>query len=170
MATVRDKFESAVNQLINDKTYLVAISHLITKLPANNIPTMCVTFEKMRFYMFYNEKFVESLEFEELKAVIFHEFMHIMLNHMQRYKKYYDAGINPKILNIACDAAINQYLKYMPAWSIFPASFGAPEGHTFEQYVDFIINKFYDNVKQITKIKMSGGSGGQSDGDSEDSD
>lgn len=163
--TIRDKFESAVCQLINEKPYLVGVSHLITKLPTSQIPTMCVTFNKCTFYMFYNEKFVEELNFDELKAIIFHELMHVMLNHMQRYKKFSDAGINPEILNIACDAAINQYLKNLPSSCVYPASFGAPEGFTFEQYVEFIINKFYNNVKEITK-KMKGKKGSKgSNGD-----
>lgn len=158
--TIRDKFENAVCNLINEKPYLVGVSHLITKLPTSQIPTLCVTFNKCTFYMFYNENYVESLEFDELKAIIFHELMHVMLNHIQRYKKFHDAGINPDILNIACDAAINQYLKNLPSSCIYPSSFGAPEGFTFEQYVDFIINKFYNNVKQITqKSKMKGGGG-----------
>lgn len=164
---IKDKFESAVCQLINEKPYLVGISHLITKLPTSQIPTLCVTFNKCTFYMFYNETYVESLEFDELKAVIFHELMHVMLNHLHRYKKFNDAGINHNILNIACDAAINQYLKNLPTGCIYPSSFGAPEGFTFEQYVDFIINKFFNNVKNATQKMKGQGSGQKSDDDSD---
>ena len=170
---VNEKFESAVTNLINEKPYLIGISQLITKLPASNVPTLCVTFYASSYFMFYNEEFVANLEFEELKTILLHEFMHIMLNHMQRYKKFYDAGISPDVLNIACDAAINQYLKNMPSWAIYPGTFGGPEGYTFEQYTDFIINKFFNNVKKLTKKKkgspvgQSGTTGGQGEGDEE---
>ena len=163
--SARDKFESAVIDLINDKSYLLEISGLVTKLPATKIPTLCVTFYKNNFFMFYNEDFVTRLPFIQLKAIIFHEYMHLMLNHLSRYKKYYDAGISPEILNISCDAAINQYLKYLPPTCIFPATFGAPEGYTFEQYTEFIINKFMNNVQKASKCKCkaSGGGKGQKD-------
>ena len=58
--SARDKFESAVIDLINDKSYLLEISGLVTKLPYTK-STLRVTFYKNNFFMFYNEDFVTRL-------------------------------------------------------------------------------------------------------------
>ena len=54
---------------------------------------------------YYNSKFIEKLSEEELKGVLAHEVLHLVLEHLQQGK-----NLNSKIHNIACDLCINDLL------------------------------------------------------------
>ncbi len=73
----------------------------------DKIPTAAVSFNSKGNYIsfLFNEEFYNSLNEEELCAVIVHECLHVLLNHGIRGK-----GLHPELANIAMDAVINDML------------------------------------------------------------
>jgi len=70
---------------------------------------------------YYNPDFVEKLSEDDLKGVLAHEVLHLILEHLQRGKDY-----NPKIHNIACDLCVNDML--------FENNFCLPSGALLPRY------------------------------------
>jgi predicted metal-dependent peptidase len=63
----------------------------------------------------YNPEFIESLSLDEVKAVICHEVMHVVMLHIFRQQER-----NPRKWNIACDYAVNLIVR--------ESGFRLPEG------------------------------------------
>lgn len=78
----------------------------------------------------------ESLDaFEQLGAdpvmVIHHELCHLLFEHAKRRE-----GREPRLWNIACDAAINDDLPGAELLGVVPSKLGLPDGNTPEWYYD----------------------------------
>jgi len=68
----------------------------------SSIPTAATDMETI----FYNPKFIESLDIETIQFVIMHELSHIILKHGIR-----KGGRDHELWNVACDYAVNIWLK-----------------------------------------------------------
>lgn len=64
--------------------------------------------------VYYDPEFVEGLGSEDLKFVLCHELMHVVLRHLYRVPK----NVIPDIWNIASDAVINYILAYKENFTI----------------------------------------------------
>jgi predicted metal-dependent peptidase len=69
------------------------------------MPTMAATVYNNRLAILWTKEFVESLSQRELMAVLIHEAMHLLSNHIQRGK-----GYDQQVSNIAMDMIINHLL------------------------------------------------------------
>ena len=59
--------------------------------------------------VYYNKKWLDSLDDLQLRSVVCHEVLHIAFRHIERLKKMETR--NAKIWNIACDLKVNEELK-----------------------------------------------------------
>ena len=72
-----------------------------------SIPTLALALYSSRLTLFYNRKFISSLNSEEVIGLLIHEMLHIVLNHDHR--GYSDGDIYMQ--NLAQDMVINSYIK-----------------------------------------------------------
>jgi predicted metal-dependent peptidase len=118
-----------------------------------NIQTAGVTIQNGRILMYWNPDFFERLTLDEARAVLEHECMHIVMDHIARKGER-----DHKLWNIAADLAINQFIDGLPKEGItldkFPPEYNLKPKDTAEHYYD-ILNK---NSKKI--IFQPNGKGG----------
>lgn len=98
---VESKFAKAFHNLSNIRPFYCAIYESMERVENEGTGTMAVSCKKM----FYNKKFVEELEFEELMFTNLHEIAHVALMHVSRRKNR-----DPELWNIACDLYVNRLL------------------------------------------------------------
>lgn len=113
------------------------------------IETMGVGVNNGALLLLVNLKFVESLTFRELRAVLIHEVYHVILEHIDRV-----ADKNPKVWNIACDLSINQFIKNLPDAALLPTRkpFNLPENLSAEQYYKLIRDANKDQQSQAPTL------------------
>lgn len=103
---------------------------------------------------------------EHINAVFLHETYHLVLRHAIRAKNH---GVNTRthtIANVAMDMCVNPIVRdnkfTLPNYVVMPSMYGLPEGWSFEQYYDWLM----DNVPQLDiDVLLSSGYGvGQGSG------
>lgn len=75
----------------------------------NNIPTACIDINRN---LSINKEFFDSLCYEDKKAIIEHEILHLALLHIPRFINYIKDPLYKEIANIAMDCAVNQLLTF----------------------------------------------------------
>lgn len=110
--TTQNKIQHAIYSLLKEEPFY---AHFIlnSKLmyDAYNIPTAGVTVASGVPLMVFNSEFVNKLTQPEIKGLLKHEVLHLVLDHLTSTKA---DGKNPYVANIAQDCTINQYIKELP--------------------------------------------------------
>jgi predicted metal-dependent peptidase len=106
--------------------------------------------------MFYHAPFVESLDNQELMAVLAHEVMHVVLLHMTRRN-----GRDGKLWNVAGDHAINLILTDAHSFADGQTErFKLPKDHLADKkYIGWSSERIYDDLRQQQPPNNGGGSG-----------
>ena len=76
------------------------------------VSTAAVGVTDRNIKMMFNTKFIENKTPQELSAIIEHEVLHILFEHVGACKK--DLRLLPKVANIAMDCSINQFIQHLP--------------------------------------------------------
>lgn len=139
--------------------FLPALSRItLTEVPEDHphIRTMAV---RMDGRVSINPAFARALPDLQLAGVLFHEIMHLMMDHAHRKEDRTvivedDAGNPIALWNIACDMAINHVLREMgiqlPPGACYPPP--GQEGLNAEQLYDYLL-------KNVVQPPKKGGSG-----------
>ena len=109
MKNIHDEISRCIIQmLVEEPFYAHFLSGIIRKV-TNEVPTAAVGLNKAKITLYVNDSFFlkELTTFSSRVAVIKHETLHLLFKHLFRFdfKKY-----NPKILNIAADLVVNQFI------------------------------------------------------------
>ncbi len=130
-----------ISQLVSFKPLYGTIFLYLKKIQVDNVPTMGVGPHKgTNLALFYSPEFVKSLTSKQLRSVLQHEALHVLLHHIFRAQHY---GYNHKVYNIAADLAINCNIEGLPEWVYFPEKLG------FEEYQS--ADWYYDKIKEQAK-------------------
>lgn len=149
MQTIKHKkVRDAVNNIIQNHAFYATIlmqQNIIEDNSSKN-PTFYVDGKNLA----YNSKFADSISFDEVKGVLVHEVMHLVLLHHCRMGKR-----DSKIWNKACDYAINREL--------IKSNFSLPKG--------VLLDNKYDgkNAEEIYRILFLEEMKKQSEQDKKDS-
>jgi len=134
---VSERMDSACSKLILDSPlYYIPIARTV-KVQTKRLPTMGVgPIRRTRLALYYNPDFVKQLNKYQLAAILKHEALHILLQHVVRGKRY---GASNRQFNIGADLTINPHLKGgrdtgIPEWAYFPETLHLPEGESAEWY------------------------------------
>jgi predicted metal-dependent peptidase len=128
----RDLIESAVSVLIVMQPIYGTVFLYLNKVETTSIPTMGVgPYRNTDLALYYNPEFTKSLSPVQRRAVLKHEALHILLNHLGRAQYYSYA---PKAFNIAADMAINCHIEGLPENGIFPKTMGFPDFESADYY------------------------------------
>lgn len=125
---------------------------------SDKVPTAGVCLKHNTIYFYFNPTWFFSKSIEFQKGVIKHEILHLVgihLNHALSKE-------NSKLVNIAGDIAINQYIREfndlrnsqknvkkedIKDGALFPETFGFPENLTMEKYYDLLKQEMDKNKK-----------------------
>lgn len=128
----KNKLESAISKLITFYPLFGTVFLYLNKKETDQLPTMAVgVTRRVDLALYYNPAFVNKLTHEEIKAVLIHESMHVLLHHIARSAHY---NFNPKGFNYAADMAINCSIHNLPEGALYPKTFGLPEHEAAEWY------------------------------------
>lgn len=134
-------------QLMHQDPFFCRISQNVRKIATFQLPTAAMAFKNDEFTMFFNPLFMASLDEEEVKGVLTHEFYHLILGHINLRRRD-----NMRLWNIATDLAINSLIvkggKKLPEQGLMPGKkpkpppahvkMGPEEREANEKFCDFI--------------------------------
>lgn len=109
--------EDAVIALIKEQRFYANLILNMVRHETDKIPTAGVNIDKNRIHLYVNPQFWKDLKLSEQKAILIHECLHILHNHIGRYKNIQkeDKLLNDfQIMNIAADVSINQFIRGIP--------------------------------------------------------
>jgi predicted metal-dependent peptidase len=142
----RDRLDIAVSKLITFSPVFGTVFMFLNKKQDRSLPTMGVgVTNRVNLALYYNPEFVMSLTHKELRAVLTHEAMHVLLHHITR-REHFD--YQPVGYNVAADMAINCHLSNLPDKAYYPKTF---------QLEDYQASEWYYNQ---LKEKAKNGDGG----------
>ena len=131
---VRDKLNSAISKLISFQPLYGEVFLHLNKRESTDIPTMAVgVIRRVDLALYYNPEFVEGLSSTELRGVLKHEALHVLLHHLTRAKHF---AYNPRGYNIAADCAINCHIEGLPDGALYPKQFGLDDNQSSEFYYE----------------------------------
>ena len=141
MNPTRYNMEELCFSFITRNRYYACLLSKLIKVADPKQKTAGVGFTKNgRPILIYNEEFFAALTLSEGQAVLEHEVLHLVLKHLERIPFTPDKSLNV-IKNIACDIAINQYIKGLPKCALYPKDFKFEEGKSAEEYLELLLKK-----------------------------
>lgn len=144
--SAKDILDSAISRLVAFYPIYGTVFMFLNKVQDYGCPTMGVgIIRRTDLALFYNPDFVKKLTSKELSAVLTHESLHVLLHHIARASVF---SYNPRLFNIAADAAINCYIAGLPDNCIYPKNFGLPDFESSEFY--------YEKLKQEAEKNSEG--------------
>jgi len=130
--SVKNKLDSAISKLIAFQPLYGEVFLFLNKKERLDLPTMAVgVIRRVDLALYYNPEFVQKLTATELRGVLKHEALHILLHHLTRSKHF---AYNAKGYNIAADSAINCHIEGLPEGAVYPSTLGLPDNQSAEWY------------------------------------
>lgn len=135
----------------------IAISFPLYYIPLINLkqviawdmPTIGVgPYGRFDIGLYFNPEFILSLTSSELRAVLQHESMHILMQHLTRGREF---GANHNLYNISADLTINPRLEGIPKWGYFPANLKLPDNESAELYYKTLKERREEMKKNLRK-------------------
>ena len=150
-------------RLLMREPFFAALSRRIHKTPTTAIPTAGVMINKTtaQFEMVYNPAFFEGLTDVEQKAVLKHEFYHLISQHVTG--RLPPEGMS-KMWNVATDLAINSFIAdELPEGGCVPGK-GPFEDYPLEQSAEWYFSKLQNDDQFKPKDGDGDGQGGEGGG------
>lgn len=149
MAKIED---AIVDLLVNNGTFYASLISQMHKITTDKVPTMGVTVKNGRILLFHNPVFTDTLTLKETKAVLEHECLHLVMDHITREKDR-----DHQLWNGATDIAINQMIVGLPNMALTientfgnkadPQAYNIKRDDTADYYYE-LLKKQSDAIKQ----------------------
>ena len=156
-------------RLLMEEPFFAGISRRINKRASFGIPTagVIVNRDTAQFEMLYNPNFMGSLSDPERRAILIHEFYHIIFKHVTDRQP--EGGMT-KAWNIAADLAINSHIANLPKGGCIPGEdqfIDLPPGKAAEWYLPFVERMMQDESTGEGKSNSNGEQGQQGESGTE---
>ena len=149
-----DRINNAISKLVAFSPVFGTVYMFLNKRQERGIPTMGVgVTDRVNLALYYNPEFVMSVTHKELRAVLEHEALHVLLHHIARREHY---NYQPIGYNVAADLAINCHLSNLPKQALFPKNFSLPDFEASEWY--------YEKLREQAEKEGGKGDGGPGGG------
>ncbi|SDF52311.1 Predicted metal-dependent peptidase [Thermoanaerobacter thermohydrosulfuricus] len=143
-----EKIQAARFRLMNERPYIAAALLSLQTVEDINLDTMAVD-KKWRLY--YDPAVAEKWSVDELVAVLYHEVLHMLRDHLGRLVNY-----PVRIANIAADAEINDdILKEgfkLPGNPVTPESIQMDPGLLAEEYAEELMKRTQEEIQAILQM------------------
>ena len=151
-------------RLLMEEPFFAGVSRRINKRASFGVPTagVVVNSETAQFEMLYNPNFMNGLTDPERRAVLIHEFYHIIFKHVT--DRLPEGGMT-KAWNIAADLAINSHIANLPKGGCIPGEdrfADLPKGMSAEWYLPKV-QELMESDKNASQ-SAADGKGGQGQG------
>lgn len=160
-----DFIAKATKRLIDEKPFFGMFMLSLSRVYSNKYPAAAaVGLQKdMSIKLIFNPDMLEKMTPENVKAVICHELLHVIYNHLFQSKRYPDH----KLANIAMDLCINsvirdEYSMQLPEMVLFPERYQLEKGKDTQWYYNELLNMKDDidkKLKAADNNKKAGGNG-----------
>ena len=131
---IKNRLESAISKLVTFQPLYGEVFLHLNKKETKKLPTLAVgVIRRVDLALYYNPDFIEKLSPIELRSVLKHEALHILLHHLTRAKHF---AYNPRGYNIAADCAINCHIEGLPDGALYPRQFGLEDNQSSEWYYE----------------------------------
>lgn len=152
----KDKIIKARVMLQKTHPFFSYIALHLTMIETEDVPTMGVD---AKGNCYFNSKFVESMSEPEVKGVVCHEIMHVVLEHLKNL-----LGRHPQVANIAQDLVINDILQSnqlaLPKGGLIPHNHTFTVNKTIIKDIDKKIwEMIYDELEKIIEKAPQSGQG-----------
>ena len=112
---MNNKLEAALSTLIFNNSYIADLIYQIHINFTSRLPTAGVYINNNKICMDINPFFWGQFDTKGQIAILMHECMHLLHNHIPRYKELFGGDTSKmRSFNIAADVAINQWISNMP--------------------------------------------------------
>lgn len=149
-ARVKNKLESAISKLVTFQPLYGEVFLHLNKKENKSIPTLAVgVIRRVDLALYYNPDFVDSLSPTELRSVLKHEALHVLLHHLTRAKHF---AYNPRGYNIAADCAINCHIEGLPEGALYPKQFGLEDNQSSEFYYEKLKKEAEDKGENFDQL------------------
>jgi len=140
LANPEQMLEMIVIHLLQNKgVFYASLISQMHRIQTDKMPTCGVTIQNGRIQLYWNPKCFEKCNLKEARALLEHECMHLVMDHMDRAHER-----EQKMWNIATDLAINQLIDELPKWVVtldkFPPDWKMPVKTNAEVYYE-LLNK-----------------------------
>lgn len=143
----KERLDSAISKMIAFKPIYGTVFMYLHKVESLTIPTMAVgVVKRVNLALYYNPDFIMNLTHKELRAVLQHEALHVLLHHITRSQHF---QYHPKGYNIAADLAINCHISDLPEGGLFPKNFGLPDNEAAEWYYKKLKQEMEEAGKKV---------------------
>jgi len=133
-AQVKNRLESAISKLVTFQPLYGEVFLYLNKKETKKVPTLAVgVIRRVDLALYYNPDFIDTLSPTELRSVLKHEALHILLHHLTRAKHF---AYNPRGYNIAADCAINCHIEGLPEGALYPHQFNLESNQSSEWYYE----------------------------------
>lgn len=130
----KNRLESAISKLVTFQPLYGEVFLHLNKKESTKIPTMAVgVIRRVDLALYYNPDFIDKLSAIELRSVLKHEALHILLGHLTRAKHF---AYNMRGYNIAADCAINCHIEGLPEGALYPSQFNLLDNQSSEFYYE----------------------------------
>jgi len=131
---VKNKLEAAISKLVAFQPLYGEVFLHLNKKESTTIQTLAVgVIRRVDLALYYNAEFVQTLSAMELRSVLKHEALHVLLHHLTRAKHF---AYNPRGYNIAADCAINCHIEGLPEGALYPKMFNLSDNQSSEWYYE----------------------------------
>lgn len=136
------------------------LSHIILSVPikpSNTTPTLAAS---KGWNIYYNPTYVQSLDIQEVVALLYHEIDHLLKRHHQRFEHLAkQSNVDWMLVNIACDLETNQRVLQdglrLPSGALLPDKFNLPPGLVAEQYYSLLLQNNSTNSSFLSEQATS---------------
>lgn len=152
---VKNKLESAISKLVAFQPLYGEVFLSLNKKERLDLPTMAVgVIRRVDLALYYNPDFIQKMTSTELRAVLKHEALHILLHHLTRAKHF---AFNPRGYNIAADCAINCHVEGLPQGALYPKLFNLEDNQSSEWYYAKLKKEADERKKDFSELAQEAG-------------
>ena len=174
MTENEDKLTEMLSYLCSpsQNNFFALVASRLNRRAAPGLGTLGVGLEGGRYTLFWDPKTVGSFDARQLKMVLQHEVMHIIMNHIPRYLNIQRSYIGSPMMdvckvtyNIAMDAAVHEVMKeeYPEILTrsmghplldnlITASAFDLPADFHYELYQSMLLDRYKDAPEQVKQF------------------
>jgi predicted metal-dependent peptidase len=150
----KEKLDATMAKMVIFNPIYGTVFLFLNKIQSRSLPTMGVgIIRRVDLALYYNPDFVLSLTDTELKAVLIHESLHVLLHHIARAEHF---DYNRKNYNITADMAINCHISGLPNRDLirpfYPKTFELPDFQSAEWYYEKLKREAEKHSKDIGDV------------------
>ena len=146
----KNKLEAAISKLVAFQPLYGEVFLHLNKKERKSIPTLAVgVIRRVDLALYYNPDFISKLTPTELRGVLKHEALHVLLHHLTRAKHF---AFNFRGYNIAADCAINCHIEGLPEGALYPSTFQLEDNQSSEWYYEKLKKECENEGKDFSDL------------------